>query len=88
MKLTDNCWSEIDKPPCLQMFEGHSGVTTFPSLCDTLFFGDELFEMFYKELSNYHNETAMKFKTPSRTLTWSQLHRRTSRNSDGSNKKT
>nr|KAF6314909.1 hypothetical protein mMyoMyo1_008684 [Myotis myotis] len=76
-EATDNCWSEIDTPPRLQMFEGHAGVTTFPSQCDSvpsvtnLFFGDELFEMLCKELSNYHDQTAMKRKTPSRTLKWS-----------------
>lgn len=31
-KATDNCWSEIDTAPCLQMFEDHGGVTIFLSL--------------------------------------------------------
>nr|KAF6330296.1 hypothetical protein mMyoMyo1_012287 [Myotis myotis] len=58
-EATDNCWSEIDTPPHLQMFEGHAGVTIFLSQCDSvpsvtnLFFGDELFEMLCKELINY-----------------------------------
>lgn len=30
-KAIDNCWSEIDTTACLQMFEGHAGVTIFLS---------------------------------------------------------
>ena len=99
----DNCWSEIDTPPRLQMLEGHPGVTTFPSQCDSvasvtnLFFGEELFEMFCNELCSYHDQTAMKRKTPSRTLKWSPVTPKDMKKkfeeipwpnySDGSNKK-
>ncbi|XP_046828834.1 uncharacterized protein LOC124428617 [Vespa crabro] len=72
----DNCWSENDILRRLQMFEGHPGVTTFPFQCDSvtnLFFGEELFEMFCKELCSYHDQTAMRRKTPSRTLKWSPV---------------
>jgi hypothetical protein len=75
----DNYWSEIDIPPRLQMFEGHPGVITFPSQCDSvasvtsLMFGDDLFEMFCKELCTYHDQTSVKRKTSPKALKWSPV---------------
>ena len=35
-KATDNCWCEVDTPSCLQTFEGHSQIITFPSQSDSV----------------------------------------------------